>query len=215
MLYKKENSYSDKLWYEIFSVTERKVKSFHLIVSPYILVNNKLHKVTELEIIPNEEAVKAKSIKTSSSKYAVNSVLSSGRFVKVQVTESGVYKITYDDLVSMGFRNPKHVRVYGYGGQMLFEDFSKPYHDDLPEVSIYVSSGNNRQFGSSDYILFYGYGVDRWEYNSNLDLFTHKRNTYSNAGYYFITASENEGNVLTQTSEITTDIAGDITLFDE
>ena len=45
-----------------------------------------------------------------------NSVLSSGRFVKIRVSDTGVYRITQAELRKMGFSNPDKVRIYGYGG---------------------------------------------------------------------------------------------------
>ena len=46
------------------------------------------------------------------------SVLSSGRFVKIRVSDSGVYRITSAELRGMGFSNPDKVRLYGYGGYL-------------------------------------------------------------------------------------------------
>lgn len=42
-----------------------------------------------------------------------NSVLSSGRFVKIRVSDTGVYRITQAELRKMGFSNPDKVRIYG------------------------------------------------------------------------------------------------------
>ena len=80
-------------------------------------------------------------------KYASSSKLSSGTWVKIRVAKEGMYKITFDELKSLGFKNPKNVRVYGYGGQLLPEDLTADYLDDLPEVCTYL--GDN-------YLLFYG-----------------------------------------------------------
>lgn len=52
-----------------------------------------------------------------------NSVLSSGRFVKIRVSDTGVYRITQAELRKMGFSNPDKVRIYGYGGYLLSEKF--------------------------------------------------------------------------------------------
>jgi len=71
------------------------------------------------------------SAQTSS--YASSSALASGNFVKVRIKDSGVYKLTYDDLKSMGV-TPENVRVFGYGGAVINQDFTKPSPDDLPEV---------------------------------------------------------------------------------
>ena len=65
------------------------------------------------------------------------SVLSSGRFVKIRVSDSGVYRITSAELRGMGFSNPDKVRLYGYGGYLLSNRFSEHPADDLPEVPLY------------------------------------------------------------------------------
>ena len=52
-------------------------------------------------------------------KYTANSVLETGRWVKLQVSETGIYKLTTSDLRSMGFSDLNTVAVYGYGGWPL------------------------------------------------------------------------------------------------
>ena len=70
--------------------------------------------------------------------YASQSVLSSGRWVKIKVTKNGVYKLTASDLNKMGFSDPSKVSVYGYGGWILDEQFSdSAYQDDLPAVPVW------------------------------------------------------------------------------
>lgn len=72
-----------------------------------------------------------------SSRYASESVLNSGKWVKIQVAEDGIYKLTAADLKKMGFSNLDKVAVYGYGGWPLDEDFSTTYIDDVPEVAVW------------------------------------------------------------------------------
>lgn len=115
--------------------------------------------------------------------YKSNSVLAQGRFVKIRIKESGVYKLTFDDLNAMGV-NPANVRVFGYGGALLNQSFLMSKIDDLPEIAIYMGS---------DYVLFYAQGVNSWSYNTSLGMFTHTINHYSNYGYYFVTSDVGEG----------------------
>ncbi len=124
-------------------------------------------------------------------RYAQNSVLSTGKWVKIGVSQSGYYKITYDELLSMGITSPANVAIYGYGGKMLEEDFSLVYDDDLPEVAYYMYKGSDGVFNSGDYIVFYGQGVVSWKYDG--EKFVHKTNVYSTEGYYFLTSSLGEG----------------------
>jgi hypothetical protein len=123
-------------------------------------------------------------------RYAVKSVLSSGKWVRLKVMENAVYKLTYEDIKKYGINDPAKVKVYGYGGWILDEDFTRPYVDDLPEVSVFLNKGNDGVFGPGDYLLFYGRGVRKWAYNKTNDVFEHENNPYSLYGSYFLTESE-------------------------
>lgn len=117
--------------------------------------------------------------------YQESSVLSSGSWVKIRVGESGVYRMTYEELQTAGLSNPASVRVYGYGGAMLTQNFNKAKIDDLPAVGFYMEKGADGVFGAGDYILFYAQGATSWEYNGTQ--FIHTCNPYSDYGYYFLT----------------------------
>ncbi len=125
--------------------------------------------------------------------YAPNSVLRSGHWVKIRVSESGVCRITYDELVSMGL-TPANVRVYGYGGAMLPQDFTKHKIDDLPPVGFWMVKGSDGVFNSGDYILFYAQANFSWQYNGTR--FIHTRNPYSDYGYYFLSDNTGEQKIL-------------------
>ena len=107
------------------------------------------------------------------------SVLSSGRFVKIRVSDSGVYRITSAELRGMGFSNPDKVRLYGYGGYLLSNRFSEHPADDLPEVPLYRGG---------DGVLFYARGTLHWQKNGNT--FGRIKNFYSDYAYYFLTESD-------------------------
>lgn len=122
-------------------------------------------------------------------RYAEASVLASGDWVKVRVSETGMHKVTYEQMVDMGIANPMNVRVYGYGGGVLEEDFEKRYVDDLPVVPTVMVMGADGVFGKGDYIVFYAQGPVSWQYNTARKAMEHKNNPYSLYGYYFITSS--------------------------
>ncbi|MDR1258799.1 MAG: type IX secretion system sortase PorU [Tannerellaceae bacterium] len=138
--------------------------------------------------------------------YASRSVLENGRWVKIQIENTGMYKITYDDLRNMGFADPQRVSVYGYGGWPLDEDFSRPYTDDLPAVAAY--RGVN-------YLLFYGKGPVRWEYSEANNTFIHTNNPYATYGCYFLT---DEGGVPKEMETLSSSSSGaslSVTTYDE
>ena len=140
-----------------------------------------------------------------SSRYASESVLNSGKWVKIQVAEDGIYKLTAADLKKMGFSNLDKVAVYGYGGWPLDEDFSTTYIDDVPEVAVWRSA---------DYLLFYGKGPRKWEYSSSDKSFIHTNNPYSNYGYYFVSEKETTGRTMEKAAS-TAGATLQVTTFDD
>jgi hypothetical protein len=115
----------------------------------------------------------------NTSYYTQTSKLSTGKWVKVKVTEEGIHQISYDQLRSWGFSDPSSVRVYGYGGCSLTDDtYNSKLVDDLPAVPI-VHTDDSR-------LLFYGEGDVRAYANSYIDVDV-KRNYYATAGYYLLT----------------------------
>ena len=99
--------------------------------------------------------------------YTAQSVLESGKWVKIRVNESGVCRMSFSEIQSAGI-NPQQLRVFGYGGAQKLQDFSKPNIDDLPQVPVFV--GDN-------YVLFWVQGPISWTYDANNGRFTHTRNT--------------------------------------
>lgn len=114
--------------------------------------------------------------------FADHSVLATGKWVKISVTESGIHQITYETLRNWGFADPDKVRIYGYGGALLPEDFREKYTDDLPRIPVFRNT-------SRQTLLFYAQGPLKWTYNFSRKEFVHTNNCYSTKGYYFLTES--------------------------
>lgn len=137
--------------------------------------------------------------------YARSSALAEGRWVKIRVPDDGIYKLTYAELRAMGFADPAKVSVHGYGGWIHDEDFSlNTYIDDVPATAIYRGA---------DYILFYGRGPVKWNYNRSSKAFVHENNPYAMHGYYFVTDATPTNDMGTTASA--TDAARVVNTFDE
>ena len=79
--------------------------------------------------------------RSTSERYAANSVLASGKWVMVSVIEDGIHKITHNELKKKGFQDPAKVRLFGYGGHMLPEVGLENLPDDLCEVPLWHEDG--------------------------------------------------------------------------
>lgn len=123
--------------------------------------------------------------------YAEHSVLAAGTWYKFSASASGVYLLTYDDLMAADI-NPsgidaRTIKLYGNGGGMLPEANDAPRVDDLRELSIQVIGEEDGQFNQGDYILFYGESQNPWYYNTTDSLFRHLKNIYADNTFYFLT----------------------------
>ncbi len=168
-------------------------------VFPFVLRDGQLMKIKSFDLAITKTASAQKSKAATIHSYAPNSVLADGKFVKIRIVNSGVYKLTYEDLSSMGV-SPANVRIFGYGGAMLEQSFLVPKADDLPEVAIHMEKGADGVFNAGDYILFYAQGINKWKYDSSINIFTHTINPYSSYGYYFVTSDKGVGKIIEQQS---------------
>ena len=128
---------------------------------------------------------------------AADSALSSGKWYKVGVSETGVHRLSYNDLSSLGIDvdhiNPKHIRVFHNGGGVLNELNAQPRFADLTEIPVVVAGENDGRFDRDDYVLFYARGPVTWKYDSYKRAFVHVPNAYDDYAYAFITVDAGEG----------------------
>lgn len=141
---------------------------------------------------------------------ATGSVLASGDWFKLAVSQTGIYKINAAYLSSIGINtatlDPTMIQIYGNGGGMLPQANSAARLDDLVENAIFISEDGNGVFDNNDYILFYGESPHTWTYNTSTNTYTHATNIYSDYNYYFLTYNQQSGKrISTQASIGTTD----------
>ncbi|OFX49865.1 MAG: hypothetical protein A2046_16090 [Bacteroidetes bacterium GWA2_30_7] len=167
---------------------EKKKSYLYLTVYPYIKSNNGILKIVEFSIqIIEKNVQETKSLKSRT--YTSSSVLSAGRWIKIKILEDGIYKISYDDLINMGFEIPENIHVYGNGGLMLSEMNNVSRYDDLIDNPIFIDKGTDNIFNTGDYLLFYGKGSVKWIYDYTKQRFIHSLHNFSDVSYYFITSN--------------------------
>ena len=136
-----------------------------------------------------------------------SSVLSTGEWYELTITQTGVYKIDYTYIQNLPGRQSSatdfnRVAVFGNGGGMLPEANSAQYPFDLQENAIYRYDANaNGQFDPGDFILLYAEGPDKLMFNSGV-LF-HEKNIYAPVNHYYLSLTEGTGKTLSSVSSVT------------
>lgn len=146
---------------------------------PIVHHGNRFYKLLsgKVEIAPFMKPAKARKLMAKSpsatNRWASQSVLAQGRWVKISVESDGIYHLTHAAISEMGFGNPANIRVYGYGGHLQKEviDADTDF-DDLEEVSLWPVA---------DGYLFYANGLDTFRGGRHIP------NHYARAAYYFVT----------------------------
>ena len=149
---------------------------------PVVLRGGEYYRLNSYKLVVDKalSAIKRTSASRSvNERYAANSLLAQGRWVRVSVKEDGIHKITDSELKKMGFSNPDKVRLFGYGGHILPETSLETLPDDLQEVPLWREKG---------FVLFYANGVMKWNYKNSR--FLHEQNVYSQYGCYFLTEGD-------------------------
>ena len=120
--------------------------------------------------------------------YAHSSLLKQGRWIRLAVTEAGIYRLDFSQIREMGITDPSAAVLYGNNtGQLSFyNDGSAP--DDLKKIAYKAETGSDGVFNDGDYLLFYAEGTHRWIYDRNSDNYEYRRHFYSDTAWYFITS---------------------------
>ncbi len=140
----------------------------------------------QVSIIPTPKPQQARRAPgTATERYAANSVLATGTWRKIHITEDGIYRLTPAFLSAMGFNNPGKVRLYGYGGHQQPEVLNADSDfDDLEEVPLFTAPNGD--------LLFWGNGLVRWEGVNRIF------NAYAKQATYFLTEGDARTEITTE-----------------
>lgn len=129
-----------------------------------------------------------------------NSVLQSGDFYKIEVKETGMYKLDKTFLQNAGINvsgiDPRTIKIYGNGGKEIPFNNGIPVPTDLVENRILVIGEDNGVFDDGDYVVFFGRSQSDWNYSDtepSLTPYYHYMNPYTFSNYYWITFGGSNG----------------------
>lgn len=156
---------------------------------------------------------------SSQSPALAQSVLKTGVWVKVGVTQSGVYRLSQAQLAQLNpaftAADPRRLRLYGNGGAMLPQRNASPRPADLTENAIQVQGEADGRFDASDALLFFGQSPHVVRYDSTNRRFTHQLNAYSDTTFYFLTIGDTPGLRMTERPSGSLSATPTVTTFDD
>ncbi|MDC1068241.1 type IX secretion system sortase PorU [Candidatus Kapabacteria bacterium] len=132
------------------SITERLILKIKFDVSKANsnITQNDFHNTINSEVIANWESL-TKNKKSQNQLQTITNV-SSGNWLKVTVDKENLYKITKENLSSMGFDltsdDAKSLKLFGYGGIPMDEHVENDDWESLPENEIVVKTDANGNF---------------------------------------------------------------------
>ena len=99
------------------------------------------------------------------------SFLATGKWVQIQIDNSGIHKITKSELSKMGLdvqnTNPRNFQLFGIQGAELSQmNYSYPAPQS-PEIPIYIEGEQDGTWDDGDFILFYGQSTSDWTYTGS------------------------------------------------
>lgn len=144
------------------------------------------------DLVINSKVAKNWGTKSSlSKKTASSSLLADGEWYRFEAPEEGIYKIDRAFLSGLGINtsnlDPRTIKIYNNGGYILPWSETTERPNDLVENSIIVEGENDGIFNENDIIIFYGRGVDFYEYNTIANEVRRNKHFYSKKNYYWFT----------------------------
>lgn len=121
----------------------------------------------------------------------LQSVLKSGTWVKIGVTQAGVYRLDYATLTranpAFASADPRLFRLYGNGGAPLPQPNAQPRPTDLTENAVQVTGEADGRFDAADALLFFGQSPVTVRYDAAGRQLSHQLNLYADTTFYFLT----------------------------
>ncbi len=168
--------------------------------------HNKLLLLQSFEI--RKIPVSLKSAKQEQFAWKSESVLKSGKWIKISTPQQGIYKIPYSKLTEWGFNNPSKVNVFGSGGTILSEDPGEILYDDLNQNAVWYGKSEG-----VDCLFFYATGTIEWKLDGLGKFFERERNNYTTSGSYFLSEEIGNTKVVGQLPEITEPTTHEVVSF--
>ena len=149
----------------------------------------------------------------------VQSVFRQGTWVKIGVTQTGVFRLDYATLTKANpaftSADPRQFRLFGNGGAALPQANTAPRPADLIENAIQVTGETDGRFDPADALLFFGQSPAKIQYDATGQQLSHQLNLYSDTTFYFLTIGPSAGQRITTRPADVPTAGPPITTYDE
>jgi len=119
-----------------------------------------------------------------------DSKLSTGKWIKIGITQNGIYKIDASWLdknkIDRGSLNPKQVSLYSTASGTLPEDLKTSRPQDLEEIPIYFEGEQDNKWDASDFFIFWGNSPHKIIFDFQKKSWVQELHAYSDSSFYFI-----------------------------
>jgi len=188
----------NKIEFAFSNATARDRNSAILTLSPIIKDNGVYKKITSFTLLYGTRS----NFSTRDSNDITNSVLRTGNWYRFFVERSGVHRLSKSFLEGLGVGvnniDPRTIKIYGNGGQMVPLLNSEPQQFDPTENAIKLVGEDDGVFNDQDYILFYAEGPREFNQESNTNI-----NAYNDKTYYYVNISSGLGKRIQQFNQPT------------
>lgn len=133
------------------------------------------------------------------------SFLSNGKWAQVEIKQSGLHRITYGELKSLGFQmdqmDPRNFQIFGAQGKELNQNNLSAIRSQSHEIPIQIIGESDGKWDLNDYILFYGQSANDWFFNGTS--YQHFVNFYARSARFIIGSSSQAGKRIAISKPIT------------
>ncbi len=119
-----------------------------------------------------------------------DSKLSTGKWIKIGITQNGIYKIDANWLdknkIDRASLNPKQVSLYSTASGTLPQDLKIYRPQDLEEIPIYFEGEQDNKWDASDFFIFWGNSSHKIIFDFQKNSWVQELHAYSDSSFYFI-----------------------------
>ncbi len=166
--------------------------------TPIIKDGNQYKRLVSIQLEVQWQPKSGSDLRLRGPEHALNSVLKDGAIYKLAVSENAIHRLSYTFLkeelnIDIDNIDPRTIQLYGNGGGILPEAIAVDRKDDLVENAVLIVGEEDGRFDPEDYLLFYGEGPDKWEFEEEQKVFNRVSNIYDDNNYYFLKIGGSNG----------------------